>query len=140
MKYKPLDCLAFGPGWKKSSIVLLDILMIFQPFVSRCSAVSNNCTYLILCTLARFSDLKWETSHYWWVFCVKYVQLFDTAEQHETKGWNIKYVQLFDNPEQRETNGWNIINMSKSRAVEISFLPKHVQLVPGKVPIYFCLK
>ena len=46
MKYKPLDCLAFGPDWKKSSIVLLDILMIFQPFVSRCSAVSNNCTYL----------------------------------------------------------------------------------------------
>jgi hypothetical protein len=34
MKYKPLDCLAFGPDWKKSSIVLLDILMlIFQPFV-----------------------------------------------------------------------------------------------------------
>ena len=34
MKYKPLDCLAFGPDWKKSSIVLLDILMIFQPFLT----------------------------------------------------------------------------------------------------------
>ena len=88
--------------------------------------------YLMVCTLACFSDLKWETSHYWWVFCVKYVQLFDTAEQRETKcwniryvqlfdtaeqremkGWNIRYVQLFDTAEQRETNGWNIINMSK---------------------------
>jgi hypothetical protein len=35
MKYKPLHCLAFRPDCKKSSIVLLDILMIFQPFVSR---------------------------------------------------------------------------------------------------------
>jgi hypothetical protein len=34
MKYKPLDFLAFGPDWKKSSIVLLDILMIFQPFLT----------------------------------------------------------------------------------------------------------
>jgi hypothetical protein len=25
MKYIPLDCLSFGPDWKKSSIVLLDI-------------------------------------------------------------------------------------------------------------------
>ena len=33
MKYKPLGCLAFGPDWKKFSIVFLDILMlIFQPF------------------------------------------------------------------------------------------------------------
>jgi hypothetical protein len=44
MKYKPLDCLAFGPDWKKSSIVLLDILMIFQPLFNPLLLPDKNST------------------------------------------------------------------------------------------------
>jgi hypothetical protein len=70
MKYKPLDCLAFGPDWKKSNIILLDILMlIFQPFILFPTNIDRyfprtSCTcfgivfilvpYLIVCALVRF--------------------------------------------------------------------------------------